>query len=103
MFHIEKGKREKNKIEITVTMEPEKVDAAFKDTYHEFSQRVKIPGFRTGRVPVNILEMNLGKEYINQQVAERLIKESYSKAIEESELDPIDVPKVDLLQIEKDK
>ncbi|MFA6711688.1 MAG: trigger factor, partial [Candidatus Caldatribacteriota bacterium] len=38
-----------------------------------------------------------------QQVAERLIKESYSKAIEESELDPIDVPKVDLLQIEKDK
>ena len=103
MFHIEKGKREKNKIEITVTMEPEKVDAAFKDTYHEFSQRVKIPGFRTGRVPVNILEMNLGKEYINQQVAERLIKESYSKAIEESGLDPIDVPKVDLLQIEKDK
>ncbi len=103
MFHIEKGKREENKIELKVTMEPDKVDEAFKDIYHEFSQRVKVPGFRAGRVPVNILEMNLGKEYINQQVAEKLIKESYSKAIEESELDPIDVPKVDLIQIEKDK
>ncbi len=103
MFHIEKGKREKNIIEVKVTMEPDKVDEAFKDIYHDFSQRVKIPGFRTGRIPINILEMNLGKEYINQQVAEKLIKESYSKAIEESELDPINAPKVDLIQIEKDK
>ena len=103
MFQIEKGKREKNKIEVTVTMKPEKVDEAFKSIYHEFSQRVKIPGFRAGRVPVNILEMNLGKEYINQQVAEKLIEESYSKAIKESEFEPIDVPKVDLVQIEKDK
>ncbi|HNR64787.1 MAG TPA: trigger factor, partial [Atribacterota bacterium] len=103
MFHIEKGKREENQIELKVTMEPDTVDEAFKEIYHEFSQKVKVPGFRTGRVPINILEMNLGKEYINQQVAEKLIKESYSKAIEESELDPIDVPKVELIQIEKDK
>ena len=70
MFHIEKGKREENQIELKVTMEPDTVDEAFKEIYHEFSQKVKVPGFRTGRVPINILEMNLGKEYINQQVAE---------------------------------
>ncbi len=47
--------------------------------------------------------MNLGKEYLNHQVAERLIKDSYTKAIEDSKLDPIDVPKIDLVQIEKGK
>ena len=103
MVHIEKDKKEKNKIEVKVTVEQEKVDEAFKDVYRDFSQRVKIPGFRTGRVPINILEMNLGIEYINQQVAEKLIKESYTKAIEESNLDPIDVPKINLVQIEKEK
>ena len=54
-------------------------------------------------MPVNIIEMNLGKEYIGQQVAEKLIKDSYNIALEKSEFDPIDVPKIDLVQIEKDK
>ncbi len=103
MVHIEKGDRENNKIEIKVTVEQEKVNEIFKDVYSDFSKRVKIPGFRAGRVPVNIIEMNLGKEYINQQVAEKLIKDSYNTALEESKYDPIDVPKIDLVQIEKDK
>ncbi len=103
MINIEKDKIEKNKIEVKVTVEQEKVDEVFKNVYREFSQRVRIPGFRTGRVPLNILEMNLGKDYLNQQVAERLIKETYSQAIKDSDLDPIDVPKIDLVQIEKDK
>lgn len=103
MVHIEKGDRENNRIEIKVTIEKDKVNDTFKDTYNDFSKRVKIPGFRTGRVPVNIIEMNLGKEYIGQQVAEKLIKDSYNIALEKSEFDPIDVPKIDLVQIEKDK
>ncbi|MBP8718087.1 MAG: trigger factor, partial [Candidatus Atribacteria bacterium] len=94
---------EKNKVEVEVTVEQEQVEQAFKGIYRELSQKVKIPGFRSGRVPVNILEMNLGKEYLNHQVAERLIKDSYTKAIEDSKLDPIDVPKIDLVQIEKGK
>ncbi|MDD2352937.1 MAG: trigger factor [Candidatus Caldatribacteriota bacterium] len=103
MTQIEKGKKENNKVEITVTVEIEKVQHEFNNTYRELSQKVKIPGFRTGRIPINILEMNLGKEYIDQQVAEKLIKDSYNEAIDKSELDPIDVPKIDLVQTDKEK
>lgn len=103
MVNIEKGKREKNKIEIKITVDAEKTNGIFKDTYRQLAQRVKVPGFRAGRIPDNILEMNLGVEYINHQVAEKLIEDSYSKVIEESELEPIDVPKADLVQIERGK
>jgi trigger factor len=103
MIQIEKGKKENNKIEIKVTVEHDKVQQEFNNIYHELSQKVKIPGFRTGRIPTNILEMNLGKEYINHQVAEKLIKETYLEAIDQSKLDPIDVPKIDLVQIDKEK
>ncbi len=103
MIHIEKGKKENNKIEIKVTVEHDQVQQEFNNIYHELSQKVKIPGFRTGRIPTNILEMNLGKEYINHQVAEKLIKETYLEAIDQSKLDPIDVPKIDLVQIDKEK
>ena len=48
MVHIEKGDRENNRIEIKVTIEKDKVNDTFKDTYNDFSKRVKIPGFRTG-------------------------------------------------------
>ena len=103
MIHIEKGKKENNKIEIQVTVEHDQVQQEFNNIYHELSQKVKIPGFRTGRIPTNILEMNLGKEYINHQVAEKLIKETYLEAIDQTNLDPIDVPKIDLVQIDKQK
>jgi len=103
MIHIEKGKKENNKIEIKVTVEHDQVQQEFNNIYHELSQKVKIPGFRTGRIPTNILEMNLGKEYINHQVAEKLIKVTYLEAIDQSKLDPIDVPKIDLVQIDKEK
>ena len=103
MVNIEKIKQEKNKIEIQVTVESEKANEVFRNTYHQLSQRVKVPGFRAGRIPVNILEMNLGVEYINHQVAEKLIEDSYTEALEKSELEPIDVPKVDIVQIEKGK
>jgi trigger factor len=103
MINIEKGKKENNKIEVKVTIDQEKVQQEFNNIYRELSQKVKIPGFRTGRVPINILEMNLGKEYIDHQVAEKLIKETYTQAIDKSELDPIDVPNMDLVQIDKEK
>lgn len=103
MIQIEKGNIEKNKVEITVTVEQEKVNQEFNNTYRELSQKIKIPGFRSGRIPANILDMNLGKEYIEQQVSEKLVKNSYTEAIDESKFDPIDVPKIDLVQIDKDK
>jgi trigger factor len=103
MIQIEKGEQEKNKVEVKVTVEQKKVQQEFINTCRELSQKVKIPGFRTGRIPINILEMNLGKEYIEHQVAEKLIKNSYTEAIDESKLDPIDVPKIDLVQIDKEK
>ena len=103
MINIEKGKKDNNKIEVKVTVDQEQVQQEFNNIYRELSQKVKIPGFRSGRVPTNILEMNLGKEYIDQQVAEKLIKETYVEAIDKSKLDPIDVPKIDLVQIDKEK
>lgn len=103
MINIEKGNKERNKIEVKVTVDQEQVQQEFNNTYRELSQKVKVPGFRTGRVPTNILEMNLGKEYIDHQVAEKLIKNTYVEAIDKSKLDPIDVPKIDLVQIDKEK
>lgn len=103
MINIEKSEKNKNIINVKVTVDNEKVQQEYKNTYHELSQKVKIPGFRSGRVPVNILEMNLGKEYIDHQVADKLIKDSYTEAIDKSELDPIDVPKIDLIEIDKEK
>jgi len=102
MINIEKEKKENNIIDLKVTIDNEKVKQEYNNIYRELSQKVKIPGFRTGRVPINILEMNLGKEYIDQQVGEKLIKDSYTDAITNSELDPIDVPNIDIVQIDKE-
>ncbi len=57
-------------------------------------QRVKIPGFRPGKAPINLLEKRFGKE-IESEVLEKIIPEYYTMAIKESELNPVDLPVLD--------
>jgi trigger factor len=57
-------------------------------------QRVKIPGFRPGKAPVNLIEKRFGKE-IEAEVLEKIVPEYFTMAIREADLKPIDMPFLD--------
>jgi trigger factor len=57
-------------------------------------QRVKIPGFRQGKAPMNLLEKRFGKE-IEAEVLEKIIPEYYSIAIKEAAIKPVTLPVLD--------
>jgi len=94
---------EKNKVRLEVEVEKDKVNAAIAAAARSLSRRVKVPGFRPGRVPRPILEARLGKETIYDEALELLVPEAYSQAVEEQGLDPIDKPEVEVVKIEEDQ
>jgi trigger factor len=57
-------------------------------------QKAKIPGFRPGRTPVNIIEKRFGKE-VEAEALDKIIPEYYSKALKEAELTPVAMPVFD--------
>lgn len=94
---------EKNKVRLEVEVEKDRVNAAIETAVRSLSRRVKVPGFRPGRVPRPILEARLGKEVIYDEALELLIPEAYSQAVEAEGLDPIDKPEVEVVKIEEDQ
>ncbi len=68
----------------------------------EIAKTVKIPGFRPGKVPQQIVRQRYG-EAVNGEVLEALVNESVGAMLSERQLTPALQPKVDLTDYEKDK
>lgn len=80
---------EANKVALTVEVEQEKVKAAYDSFYKRAARSIKVPGFRQGKIPRNIIAKFIGPDAVKEQVEEELIQEVYPQAIRESKLVPI--------------
>ena len=69
-------------------------DRAFK----KLSRDVRLPGFRKGKVPRKIFEQAYGSEAVTSQAVEDVVPAVYAKAIREHDLDPVDRPKLEVLE-----
>ncbi len=69
------------------------VDDRFKKALEEYKSKAKIPGFRPGKVPMNIIEKKFSNE-VGGEVLETLIGESYQQALIQNKLWPLGDPKV---------
>lgn len=96
-------KREDNQISLRITVGPEKFEEAVNKAYHKMRNRFNIPGFRKGKAPRKIVELNYGSEIFFEEAINLSFPEAYEAALEEHELDPVDQPQVDIEQMEKGK
>lgn len=79
------------KKKILIEIEPEEVDRQFNEAYRELGKRVKIPGFRPGKVPRSILEGRFRKQVV-EDVTKELISDTLPKALEEVNTFPLGTP-----------
>lgn len=62
----------------------------------EFSRQAKMPGFRQGKVPINVVRSRFAKE-IQEEVMNRLLPLSFREVIREKGLEPVGDPHLDHL------
>ncbi len=103
MINVEIKKQTGNEINLKIEVDKSKVNNELENVYNDLSYKVKIPGFRKGKIPKNILDLHLGKEYAYQKTAEMLIPDSYVEAVKKVSIEPIDQPKINIIQVEEDK
>lgn len=70
------------------------VEAESRRVVEEYRKHAKLPGFRQGKVPTELVKKKFHKE-IEQDVVERLLPRYWKQAEAESELDPLLPPSVD--------
>ncbi len=103
MVKVEIKKQKENEVKLEIEMDKLKVNDKLGKVYNDTSYQIKIPGFRKGKIPKNILNLHLGKEYFYEKTAEKLIPECYIEALKKVNIEPIDKPEIKVIQIEEDK
>ncbi|MDR7870648.1 MAG: trigger factor [Tissierellaceae bacterium] len=94
-------KKENNKVSFSFELEADNFEKALQEAYTKNRGRFNIPGFRKGKVPRKIIEMNYGEEIFYEDAINLLLPEAYDNSVKELDLEPVDNPDVDIEQIVK--
>jgi trigger factor len=79
------------------------VDAAIEASLKRLASRVRIPGFRPGKAPTAMVERAVGWETVRHETVDHLVPELYLRAVDESGVEPVGDPELDLGELERDK
>ncbi|WAA11606.1 trigger factor [Fervidibacillus halotolerans] len=96
-------KLEDNRVKLTVEVDAETFNKALDQAFKKVVKKVSVPGFRKGRVPRPIFEQRFGVESLYQDALDIILPDAYEKAVEETKIEPVSQPEVDIDQIEKGK
>ena len=96
-------KQEGNEGVLTIEVPAEDFDKALDQAFKKVVKTVQIPGFRKGKVPRNIFEKRFGVESLYQDAVDIVLPDAYMKAVEETGIQPVEQPEVDIDEIEQGK
>lgn len=86
-------------VRLTVKIPPDEVDAAIDEAYKRVANRVKVPGFRAGKAPKPVIDTHLGKDAVLADAQDDLLTESYSSALDNEGIRPIQQPEIGELDL----
>ena len=95
-------KIENASVQINVTHNSEEVENAYKSAYRKASTKVKIPGFRSGKAPLELVEKQLGDSVI-EDAAKILISDTMKEVMEKLDPPPINVPSFEVEKFDRKK
>ena len=88
--------------DIKVFIDKKTMNAHMDKKYEEIKNTVNLKGFRPGKVPKEILKRQFGKSIFGE-VLDKVLKDTSTKALEESKIKPAGQPKLDLKIYGEDK
>lgn len=97
---VEVSNKETNVVELKVEVPQEQVEQALGRAYLNTRTKYSLPGFRKGKVPRTMLEKRYGIEIFYEEAANILVNDTYPRAIEDKELDPVGRPDITVEQLD---
>ncbi|MBM3225563.1 MAG: trigger factor, partial [Candidatus Tectomicrobia bacterium] len=85
---------------LTIEVPADKVNSEFSTIYNDLQQRVRMPGFRQGKVPRRLLE-NYYRQSVEQEVLRKLVPEALTEVITKENVASVGEPQIDQITLVK--
>ena len=89
-----------SKCEINVAVSGELVKNKFEAVFAQIAKEAKVPGFRPGKAPRDVLEKHYASA-VHEQVLKELVPDIYNQAIETEKLDVIELPQITDVKLDR--
>lgn len=86
------------KLELNISISPEKYEKYLRGKALELSEKTKIPGFRPGKAPYQIIKNQIGEMELLSESLNEIVENTYSQAIKDQKLKPAMPPKIEVLK-----
>ncbi len=90
-------------VKLTIEVPEEEFGKDLDRTYRAIANQIKIPGFRKGKVPKQIIDTQIGRDAILEEFVNSSVPSYFRKAVAEEDLAPITDPDIDVQQLEPGK
>jgi len=85
-----------SKMVLEIEVPPDEVDRHFATAYRHVAERTRVPGFRPGKAPRQVIDRFVGRTSVVAEAIDHLVQDSYGKALDQTDVIPIDSPDVDI-------
>lgn len=93
----------KSMVKFTIEVAADEFEKAMEKAYQKNKNKLSVQGFRKGKAPRSVIEKMYGPGVFYEDAANEIMPEAYEKTAEESGLDIVSRPEIDIVQIEKGK
>ena len=88
------------RVKLSVEVPFDELKPSIDKAYREVARQVRIPGFRPGRVPPQIIDRRIGRAPVLEQAVNDALPELYGKAVEEREVLALGRPEVEITRLD---
>jgi trigger factor len=85
-----------SRVQLDIEVAPDEVDRHFATAYRHVAERTKVPGFRPGKAPRNVIDRFVGRGTVIAEAIDHLVSDAYDAALDQVAILPIDQPEVDI-------
>jgi trigger factor len=85
-----------SRVNVDVEVAAEEIQRTLENQARKLGQEMKIPGFRTGKIPPAVVIQRIGRDPILDEAVRARLTDWYLKAVNESGIAPVGDPEVDL-------
>lgn len=92
--------KENRQLAMTIEVEEDRVNQELRKAARKVARQLKIPGFRKGRAPYNVVVQRVGVGALFEEFLDDLGQEVYKQAIDQESIEPYAVASLDNIELE---